>query len=80
MLAAASEINAARNRAQQAQIEQEKGNFRRHRIDQEIAQHAFEVKQAAEVLEMARNKVASTEAALDTRVDRAGEGRRHAWN
>ncbi len=67
MLAAASEINAARNRVQQAQIEQEKGNFRRHRIDQEISQHAFEVKQAAEVLEMARNKVAATEAALDAK-------------
>ena len=67
MLAASSEINTARNRVQQAQIEQEKGNFRRHRIDQEISQHAFEVKQAAEVLEMARNKVASTEAALDTK-------------
>jgi chromosome segregation protein len=67
MLAAGAEINAARNRAQQAQIEQEKGNFRRHRIDQEITQHAFEVKQAAEVLEMSRSKVTSTESALDTR-------------
>src|SRR5262249_46375972 len=67
MLAAAAEINAARNRVQQAQIEQEKGNFRRHRIDQEIAQHAFEVKQAAEVLRMSRSKVASREAALDPR-------------
>ena len=67
MLAAAAEINAARNHVQQAQIEQERGNFRRHRIDQEIAQHAFEVKQAAEVLEMSRSKVASTESALDTR-------------
>ncbi len=63
----ASEINAARNRLQQAQIEQEKGNFRRHRIDQEIAQHAFEVKQAGEVLEMSRNKVAATESALDAK-------------
>ncbi|HEY4573228.1 MAG TPA: AAA family ATPase, partial [Thermoanaerobaculia bacterium] len=71
MLAAAAEINAARNRVQQAQIEQEKGNFRRHRIDQEIAQHAFEVKQAAEVLEMSRSKVASTEAALDARSEEA---------
>jgi chromosome segregation protein len=67
MVAASSEINAARNRVQQAQIEQEKGNFRRHRIDQEITQHAFEVKQAAEVLEMTRNKVASTETALDAK-------------
>jgi chromosome segregation protein len=71
--AAAGEINAARNRTQQAQIEQEKGNFRRHRIDQEIAQHAFEVKQAAEVLEMSRSKVAGTESALDTRAEEAGK-------
>ncbi len=70
-LAAAAEINAARNRTQQAQIEQEKGNFRRHRIDQEIAQHAFEVKQAAEVLEMSRSKVAGTESALDARAEEA---------
>jgi chromosome segregation protein len=68
---ATGEINAARNRVQQAQIEQEKGNFRRHRIDQEIAQHAFEVKQAAEVLEMSRSKVAGTESALDTRAEEA---------
>jgi chromosome segregation protein len=71
MLAAAAEINAARNRVQQAQIEQEKGNFRRHRIDQEIAQHAHEVKQAAEVLEMAKSKVESTDAALDQRAEEA---------
>ena len=71
MLTAAAEINAARNRAQQAQIEQEKGNFRRHRIDQEIAQHAHEVKQAAEVLEMSRSKVEATEAALDGKVEEA---------
>src|SRR6185295_4368778 len=67
LLAAAGEINAARSRAQQAQIEQEKGNFRRVRIDEEIVQHAFEEKQAAEVLEMSRSRVAETEAALDAR-------------
>jgi chromosome segregation protein len=66
--AATNDISAMRARVQQAQIEQERGNFRRHRIDEEIAQHAHEVKQAAEVLEMARNKVASTEVALDSRV------------
>jgi chromosome segregation protein len=71
MLAAAADINAARNRVQQAQIEQEKGNVRRHRIDQEIAQHAYEVKQAGEVLEMSRAKVAGTESALDTRAEEA---------
>jgi chromosome segregation protein len=71
MLAATADINAARNRVQQAQIEQEKGNVRRHRIDQEIAQHAYEVKQAGEVLEMSRAKVAGTESALDTRAEEA---------
>jgi chromosome segregation protein len=64
LLAAAAEINAARGREQQAQIELEKGNVRRHRIDEEIAQHAFEVKQAAEALETARENVAAAEAAL----------------
>ncbi len=71
MAAAGAEINAARNRVQQAQIEQEKGNFRRNRIDQEISQHTFEVKQAAEVLEMSRSKVTATESALDTRTGEA---------
>jgi chromosome segregation protein len=65
--AAAAAIDTARNRLQQAQIEQERGNFRRHRIDQEIAEHAVEAKQAAEVLEMSRSKVAGTEAALDAK-------------
>ncbi|HEX3555018.1 MAG TPA: chromosome segregation protein SMC [Thermoanaerobaculia bacterium] len=68
-LAAAAGIDAARNRLQQAQIEQERGNFRRHRIDQEIAEHGVEVKQAAEVLEMSRSKVAGTEAALDAKAN-----------
>ncbi len=68
-LAAAAEINAARNRLQSAHVEQEKGNVRRHRIEQEVAQHAFEVKTAGEVLEMSRAKVAGTESALDTRAE-----------
>ncbi len=67
--ASAAGIDTARNRLQQAQIEQERGNFRRHRIDQEIAEHAVEVKQAAEVLEMSLGKVAGTEAALETKSD-----------
>ncbi|HEX4963735.1 MAG TPA: chromosome segregation protein SMC [Thermoanaerobaculia bacterium] len=66
-LAASGEIDAARGRLQQAQIEQERGNFRRHRIDQEIAEHGAEIKQAAEILEMSRSKVAGTEAALDAK-------------
>ncbi|HEX7184501.1 MAG TPA: AAA family ATPase, partial [Thermoanaerobaculia bacterium] len=64
LLAAVSEINAFRQRAQQAQIEQERGNFRRHHLEQEAAQHAHEMKQAAEALEMSQSKVLGTEAAL----------------
>ncbi len=67
MLAAAGEINGARNRVQQAQIEQEKGNFRRHRVDEEITQHTFEVKQAAAALELARENVAASEGTLAAR-------------
>jgi chromosome segregation protein len=61
----AAEIDGCRQRAQQAQMELERGNFRRHHLDQESAQKAHEVKQAAEALEMAQSKVAASEEALD---------------
>ena len=48
LAAAVDEINGLRQRVQQAQIELERGNFRRHHLDQELAQHAHELKQAAE--------------------------------
>jgi chromosome segregation protein len=73
---AVNEISGFRQRAQQAQIEMERGNFRRHHLDQEIAQHAHELKQAAEALEMAQTKVQSSEAALESKSDeqdRVGE-------
>jgi chromosome segregation protein len=62
---AVDEINGHRQRAQQAQMEMERGNFRRHHLDQESAQKAHELKQASEALEMAQSKVASVEDALD---------------
>ncbi len=66
---AVEEINGFRQRAQQAQIELERGNFRRHHLEQEIAQQSHELKQAAEALEMAISKVQSTEVALETKSD-----------
>jgi chromosome segregation protein len=65
LLAAVDETGAHRQRAQQAQIELERGNFRRHHLDQESAQKAHELKQASEALEMAQGKVAGSEEALD---------------
>jgi chromosome segregation protein len=66
---ALGEINGFRQRAQQAQIEMERGNFRRHHLEQEIAQQSHELKQAAEALEMAVSKVQSTEVALESKSD-----------
>jgi chromosome segregation protein len=66
---AVSEINGFRQRAQQAQIEMERGNFRRHHLEKEIAQQSHELKQAAEALEMSQSKVQSTESALETKSD-----------
>ncbi|HKH48340.1 MAG TPA: chromosome segregation protein SMC [Thermoanaerobaculia bacterium] len=63
------EINGFRQRAQQAQMELERGNFRRHHLEQEIAQQSHELKQATEALEMAQSKVQSTEVALETKSD-----------
>jgi chromosome segregation protein len=65
LLRAVDEINGHRQRAQQAQMELERGNFRRHHLDQESAQKTHELKQAAEALEMAQSKVAATDEALD---------------
>lgn len=63
------EIEGVRKRSQQAQIEMERSNFRRHHLEQEIAQQSHELKQAAEALEMAVSKVQSTEVALEAKSD-----------
>jgi chromosome segregation protein len=62
---AGEEMDGFRQRAQQAQLELERGNFRRHHLDQESAQKAGELKQAAEALEMAQSKVAAVDEAVD---------------
>ena len=58
---ALGEVNTLRNRHHQAQIEQEKGNYRRHHLDEEIARHAFELQQAGETLALARERVTTIE-------------------
>ncbi len=63
-------VNTLRNRHHQAQIEQEKGNTRRHHLDEEMARHAFELQQADETLTLARERVTTIEANVATR---AGE-------
>jgi chromosome segregation protein len=69
LAAAVNEINAFRQRVQQSQMELERGNFRRHHLDQELAQRTHELKQAAEALAMVQDKVAASDAALDTKTD-----------
>ncbi|HWM92108.1 MAG TPA: chromosome segregation protein SMC [Thermoanaerobaculia bacterium] len=64
LAAAVNEINAFRQRVQQSQIELERGNFRRHHLDQELTQHAHELKQAAEALALAQEKVKASDTAL----------------
>jgi chromosome segregation protein len=64
LAAAVDEINAFRQRVQQSQIELERGNFRRHHLDQELAQRSHELKQAAEALALAQERVSTSEAAL----------------
>ncbi len=64
LAAAVNEINSFRQRVQQSQMELERGNFRRHHLDQELAQRAHELKQAAEALAMAQDKVLGSEVAL----------------
>ncbi|HTQ79086.1 MAG TPA: chromosome segregation protein SMC, partial [Thermoanaerobaculia bacterium] len=60
-------INTLKNRHQQAQIEQEKANFRRHHLEEEAARHAHELQQADEALALARERVAGIEANVAAR-------------
>ncbi len=72
-LTATSEINAVRQRAQQAQIELEKGNYRLHHLEREIEEQGAELAQAREGLDLAREKVLVSEAKL---TERAAESER----
>ncbi len=72
-LLAATEINAVRQRAQHAQIELEKGNYRLHHLDREIEDQGAELAQAREGLELAREKAVASEGKL---AERAAESER----
>jgi chromosome segregation protein len=67
LLAAVNDLTAARNREQQTQIEQEKGNYRLHKLEEQIAQHGGEVRAAAELLATAQRRVAEVAAALESK-------------
>ncbi len=73
LLAAAAVANGLRGRAQQAQIEREKGNYRRHHLESELERRTYDLSQAAEVLALAEEKVKGIAAAL---VSRAAEAER----
>jgi chromosome segregation protein len=67
LLGALGAVNQLKNRQQQSQIESERGNFRRHHLDEEIARHAFELQQAEEGLALARERVAAIEGSVAAR-------------
>ncbi len=73
LLAAAGVANGLRNRVQQARIEQERGNFRRHHLEGELERRTYDLGQAAEQLAVAGEKASGIAAAL---VSRAGEAER----
>jgi chromosome segregation protein len=69
MLHAAGVLSGLRQRAQQAQIELERGNFRQHHLAEELARRVHELRQAGEALDVARERTAATDAALALRVE-----------
>ena len=69
LLHAAAAVTGLRQRLQQSQIELERGNFRQHHLEDELARRAHELRQAAEALELARERTAAVDASLATRVE-----------
>ncbi|HVT61016.1 MAG TPA: AAA family ATPase [Thermoanaerobaculia bacterium] len=67
LLADATDLAGLRQRVQQAEIELERGNFRRHHLDGELARRAHELRQAEEALALAQDKTAALEATLAER-------------
>jgi len=67
LLADIGELNGLRNRRHQAQIEREKGAFRRQHLERELAERESEVAKAAEALERARARVAELAAEIAER-------------
>ena len=71
LAAAAGLANGLRGLAHQAQIEQEKGNYRRHHLEGELERRTYDLAQAAEALALAEEKVAGIAAALAGRTAEA---------
>jgi chromosome segregation protein len=69
MLHAAAALAGLRQRMQQSQIELERGNFRQHHLEEELARRAHELRQAAEALDVARERTAAVEGSLAARVE-----------
>jgi chromosome segregation protein len=69
LLQAAAAVAGLRQRLQQSQIELERGNFRQHHLEEELARRAHELRQAAEALELARERTAAVDGSLAARVE-----------
>jgi len=69
MLHAAAALAGLRQRMQQSQIELERGNFRQHHLEEELARRAHELRQAAEALAIARERTAAIDGSLAARVE-----------
>ena len=71
LLAAAGVANGLRQRAHQAQIEGERGSFRRHHLEGELERRGYELSQASEQLALAQERARSTAEALAARTAEA---------
>jgi chromosome segregation protein len=69
LLHAGAAATGLRQRLQQSQIELERGNFRQHHLEEELARRAHELRQAAEALELARERTVAVDGSLATRVE-----------
>jgi chromosome segregation protein len=69
LLRAAAGLAGLKERTQQSQIELERGDFRRHHLEAELARRAHELRQATEALDGARRHTAAVEASLGARVE-----------
>jgi chromosome segregation protein len=69
LLHAGAELAGLRQRMQQSQIELERGNFRQHHLEDELARRAHELRQAAEALDLARERTAAVDGSLAARVE-----------
>jgi chromosome segregation protein len=66
-LQAGAGLAGLHQRVQQSQIELERGSFRRHHLEAELARRAHELRQAAEALAAAGERTAAMEASLAAR-------------